>query len=208
MERAKRIAEDVAEKLELGPEDDLLDVGCGSGALLSFLRPKCQFAVGVDFSSEQIALGRCCFPELFLVVGFAEHLDFQEGRFSRLLCYSVWHYVENWRKTLDRFLRVIRRPGIILIGDVPSVHHRWRLYFNYARSLPRFLLRPREFLKKLGFLFRAVPWHWVNLSQTIEYLENRGCSVEILEQPRGTRQHGGITNIYRFDMKVRVPSWR
>jgi len=90
VEQTRLIARDVAAKLELGPEDDLLDVGCGSGLLLSLLRTRCRSAVGVDFASGQLVLGRRHFPELPFAAA-AEQLPFAEGRFSRILCYGVWH---------------------------------------------------------------------------------------------------------------------
>ena len=64
LDQTKLIAQDVAAKLELGPEDDLLDVGCGSGLLLSILRERCRSVFGVDFAASQLALGRKHFPDI------------------------------------------------------------------------------------------------------------------------------------------------
>jgi ubiquinone/menaquinone biosynthesis C-methylase UbiE len=213
IEQAKTIAGDLIDKLELGPEDDLLDVGCGSGLILSILRKKCRSAIGADFSHEQLRLGRRVFPDLMCVSADVKQLCFEEGQFSRVLCYSVWQYVEDWRRSLDGLLRVVHHPGIILIGDLPSRQHRWRLYFHHARLLvllPYTLFsqahRQQPFWEKFTEISDSAPhWGWVNLSQMTKYLEGRGCRVEILKQPRGHRQWGGITDTYRFDMKVRVP---
>ena len=202
LEQTKLIAEDVARKLELGPEDDLLDVGCGSGLLLSLLRTRCRSAVGVDFASGQLALGRGHFPELAFAAAAAEALPFPAGRFSRVLCYSVWHYVDNWRETLDGFLRVLRRPGIILIGDIPSKRHRWRFYLQNVKRLPALLARPRLFLSKLKYSKDTSHWHWTDLREMASYIEGRGYRCEILPQPKGHRQYGGVTHVYRFDLKI------
>ncbi|HUX02178.1 MAG: methyltransferase domain-containing protein [Phycisphaerae bacterium] len=204
LEQTKLIAEDVARKLELGPEDDLLDVGCGSGLLLSLLRTRCRSAVGVDFASGQLALGRGHFPELAFAAAAAEELPFPDGRFSRLLCYGVWHYVEKWQATLDSFLRLLRRPGIVLIGDVPSLRHKWRLYLQYAKRLPALALHPKTFLGKLKYSHDTSHWHWVDLGETAAYVESRGCRAEVLAQPREHRQYGGVTHVYRFDLKIRA----
>jgi SAM-dependent methyltransferase len=95
VEPTRRIARDVAAKLEPGAEDDLLDVGCGSGLLLSIWRERCRSVFGVDFAASQLALGRKHFPDI--PFASAEALPFSEARFSRILCYGVWHYVDNWR---------------------------------------------------------------------------------------------------------------
>jgi len=203
LEQTRRIADDVAVKLELGPGDDLLDVGCGSGLLLSLLRARCRSAVGVDFAPGQLALGRRHFPQLPFAAAAAEQLPFADGRFSRLLCYGVWHYVENWRETMDSFLRLLRRPGIVLIGDIPSLRHKWRLYLQYAKRLPALALRPKTFLAKLRYSHDTSHWHWVDLREAAAYAESRGARSEILAQPKGHRQYGGVTHVYRFDLKIR-----
>ena len=204
VEQTRLIARDVAAKLELGPQDDLLDVGCGSGLLLSILRERCRSVFGVDFAASQLALGRKHFPDIPFASASAEALPFPEARFSRILCYGVWHYVDNWRDTLDGFLAVLRRPGIILIGDIPSRRHRWRLYLQYAKRLPALAIHPRTFLGKLKYSQETSHWHWVDLKETASYLEGRGHRCEILPQPKGHRQYGGVTHVYRFDLKIRV----
>ena len=203
-EQTRLIADDVAAKLELGPADDLLDVGCGSGLLLSFLRTRCRSVFGVDFAANQLALGRKHFPDIPFAAAAAEALPFPEARFSKILCYGVWHYVDDWQATLDSFLRLLRRPGIVLIGDIPSRRHRWRLYLQYAKRLPALAIHPRAFLGKLKYSQETSHWHWIDLGETASYLEARGHRCEILPQPKGHRQYGGVTHVYRFDLKISV----
>ena len=204
-EQTRRVAADLAEKLELGPEDRLLDVGCGSGLLLSLLQVASGADVfGVDFAPSQLALGRHHFPDIPFAAACAEAVPFADGSFTKVLCYGVWHYVESWQETLDRLVALVRPPGIVLIGDLPSRHHRHRLYLQYFKKLPSLLVRPGLFMRKLHYSQETSHWHWIDLKETRAYVESRGHRAEVLPQPKGHRQYGSVTHVYRFDLKVRV----
>jgi hypothetical protein len=104
---------------------------------------------------------------------------------------------------LDGFLRVVQRPGIILLGDLPSMRHKWRLYAQYFKRLPALLMHPRTFFGKLRYSQETSHWNWLDLKEIAAYVEQRGCRAEVLPQPRN-RQYGSVTHVYRFDMKIRV----
>jgi len=206
LEQTRLIAADVAKKLELGSADTLLDVGCGSGILLSLLREMTGAEVfGVDFAASQLVLGREHFPDLPLALACAERLPFSGPRFTRILCYGVWHYVDDWKGALEGFLGVLRRPGVILLGDLPSRRHRWRLYLQYLKRLPALALRPRAFLEKLRYSHDTSHWHWIDLGEMKLYLDSQGYGAQVLPQPREHRQYGSVTHVYRFDLKITVP---
>ncbi len=203
--QTRLIAADVAAKLELGPEDRLLDVGCGSGLLLSLLRDLSGAEVaGVDFAPSQLVLARQHFPEAPLAAACAEAVPFADGTFTKVLCYGVWHYVEAWRDTLDRFLALVKRPGILLLGDLPSKQHRYRLHLHNLKRLLALLLRPAELARKLKYSQDTSHWHWVDVKAMRRALEERGLRSEVLPQPPDHRQYGGVTHVYRFDLKIYV----
>jgi len=201
----RRIVDDLARKLELRPDDRLLDVGCGSGLVMALLSEKTGAKVaGVDFAHSQLVLGRQHFPDQPTATACAEQLPFADGAFSRILCYGVWHYVDDWRGALDDFLRVLGRPAVFVVGDLPSRRHRSRLYLQYVKRLAALVLHPRELFGKFKYSQDTSHWHWIDLKEVKDYLRGKGCDVEILPQPSDHRQYGGVTHVYRFDMKVRV----
>ena len=98
---------DIIKKLSLNKSDKLLDVGCGSGKLLSELvRKTGAAATGLDFSERQIEIAMRTFPDIKCVIGAAESLPMADHSFSKVLCYSVFHYVLEWKKAVREFLRV------------------------------------------------------------------------------------------------------
>ena len=132
-------------------------------------------------------------PDLLLSVQRGPDLD--ESR--------QWMYVESQEETLRGFLRVLRRPGVILLGDLPDRRLRHWLYLEYLKRLPGHLVRPWRWLRKAHDARHQAAWRWVNIEATAAYAETLGCRVEILTQPPG-RQYGITTYLYRRDVRLWV----
>lgn len=104
-----------------GPDDALLDVACGPGALLEAFAPLVRRAVGLDLTMAMLAEARRRRPEggrLALVRGEAERLPFRDGAFS--LVVSTWavHHFGDPRRVVDEMVRVCRSGGRVAIGDL------------------------------------------------------------------------------------------
>jgi len=100
----------------------VLDVGCGIGQQL--LAPElaaCAERVGVDPDAEAIDYGRARFPELQLVVGRAERLPFDDGRFDLVFSRVALPYTDLRRSLAE--IRRVARPG----ARVWLTLHPWRM---------------------------------------------------------------------------------
>jgi amino acid adenylation domain-containing protein len=108
----------------------VLEIGCGTGLLLTRLAPECESYVGLDFSSEVLAqLGQYLTtrPDLNHVVlrqGLANELGFLENdSVDLVILNSVVQYFPNvdyLMEVLAEAERVARRGGYIFVGDVRS----------------------------------------------------------------------------------------
>ena len=113
------------EKLSLYPDDDVLEIGCGAGNLLIPLSFFVRSATGIDHpnllvhiksrvpkDSDTITL----IPGNFLTTKIP-------GTFSRILVYSVIHYLRDENEVLA-FIRkaalLLRPKGKMIIGDIPN----------------------------------------------------------------------------------------
>ena len=108
----------------------VLEVGCGTGATLRWLKESgcCQTTVGMELFESAAALARPHVDEV--VVGNAEQLvetAFAPESFDLVLCLDVLeHMVEPWAfvAKVDRLLK----PGGVLISSIPNttplVRHR------------------------------------------------------------------------------------
>ena len=108
----------------LGPQDRVLDVGCGTGATLLALQERGISAVGVDKKTTKAAPGAAWEPSarhgrtLPLVCADASHLPFAAGSFDGLVCECVLSLLPDPEAAL-RGLAVLLRPGgRLLLSDL------------------------------------------------------------------------------------------
>jgi ubiquinone/menaquinone biosynthesis C-methylase UbiE len=107
-------------RLDLRPTDRLLDVGCGTGALLHQLwaiHPVAQL-FGVDPVPEMLVIARRKLsPSIELCEGWAEHLPFAADRFDVVVSCNVFHYIREPIAALHEMRRVLRPGGQLVITD-------------------------------------------------------------------------------------------
>lgn len=99
--------------------DRLLDIGCGSGESVAFLRKHCGIeARGIDASSEMVNSARKRDPSLPVSTGFAE----EEGIFSpapdAVLMECVFSGITDKRGLLKRIHAGLRPGGKMILSDL------------------------------------------------------------------------------------------
>jgi len=107
--------------LDLTSVGDVLDVGCGTGALLERLRhrlPQARLA-GIDTSAEmlRIARQRLVGAEVRLAVGPAERVLCANESLDLVTMASMLHYVPRLSLALGEARRVLRPGGTVAIID-------------------------------------------------------------------------------------------
>jgi ubiquinone/menaquinone biosynthesis C-methylase UbiE len=97
-----------------------LDIGCGTGALLSRLVndfPDSRLT-GVDASSEMLDIARGRLPhDVTLRECWAEDLPFEDGSFDTVVSCNMFHFIRSPNDALDEMLRVLRPNGNLVITD-------------------------------------------------------------------------------------------
>ncbi len=96
----------------------VLDVGCGTGALLGLLKGPGRRLAGADLSPKMIQeaekkLGRSAGLE----VADAEKLPWRTGSFDLVVCSLSFHHYPNPQKALAEMRRVLKREGELVLGD-------------------------------------------------------------------------------------------
>jgi arsenite methyltransferase len=96
----------------------IVDVGCGTGASVAYLREKHQFkALGFDSSEELLRenVRAGCLP---LVLAHAEKLPLSHGVCDGILCECVFSLILEPECVLSEFVRVLRPGGYLIMSDL------------------------------------------------------------------------------------------
>jgi SAM-dependent methyltransferase len=110
-----------AEHLDLHHDDILLDVACGSGALLDQYASDVHHIAGIDLSDIQIDLarrrldGRIADGSAEIVAGDAAHLPWDDNTFTAAACVGSLDYFTFPDAALREIRRVLRPGGRVVL---------------------------------------------------------------------------------------------
>ena len=110
----------------------VLDVGCGSGAMLLELHERGYEVFGADLSSSMIRNVRelftaFCAPSPILAVADLEHIPFTDEFFDIIICAGVIEYLERDENALKELSRVLKPGGLAFITVTNALAPFWLL---------------------------------------------------------------------------------
>jgi cyclopropane fatty-acyl-phospholipid synthase-like methyltransferase len=165
-EQIAMIVQAIRTKLQLRPDDIMLDLACGNGALGSYLIDACAMIHGVDWSEYLIGVANSRFAvsdrTTFLVDDAAHYVENEPDptRFTKVLCYGSFSYfseadaVRVLTGLARRFVKVER----VFVGNLPDAARADRFYptgKDYCKELqdhsaPIGIWRSESELRDLG----------------------------------------------------------
>jgi ubiquinone/menaquinone biosynthesis C-methylase UbiE len=128
----------ITETLRRAPLDDaaqLLDVGCGTGALLRRLiqsRPD-LWTAGIDLSVGMLAAARRSNMPRNLAAGDALHLPFRSRSFDLVISSSSLHFWSDLQSALIEIARILRPGGGVVITDWCDDYFACRICDRFLR---------------------------------------------------------------------------
>ena len=126
--------------LELGPEDELLDVACGWGEFLVVHARTARRVAGIDWSEEKVGLARERLADRIaagtadVVHGDAANLPWDDNTFSAVTCMDAFPFFTDPDRVITEMLRVLRPGG----RTVMQIGMRW------PDGPPKHMLHPRS----------------------------------------------------------------
>ncbi|MEM1427918.1 MAG: methyltransferase domain-containing protein [Pseudomonadota bacterium] len=133
------------ERLELGPQDRLLEVGCGAGVFMEQALDSGCTAVALDHSAQMLAETRrrnaraIAEGRLSLVESDAAQLGFERASYTKLACLNAFFFMPDPVATLRGFARVLAPGGRAVIFTAPPEMERMvRLAFGPIARRMRF----------------------------------------------------------------------
>lgn len=169
-EHARTVYPHALEKLHLFPYHSVLDVGCGTGAVLLTLVEQDQgdlTLAGIDLSPEMVNIAQKKMKgRADLRVGDAEQLPWPDNSFDVVLCLDSFHHYPHPERALLEMRRVAKASGQLILGDfwAPSpLRQLMNLFIRFSKDGDVHVYSESEvctLLKGCGFI--EIQWELVN----------------------------------------------
>jgi SAM-dependent methyltransferase len=100
----------------------VLDVGCGSGALVRALRERGLEAHGIELDRPEIAtsLRDDVKPWITLYDG-SRRMPFADGQFASVVCTEVLEHIPDYAAAVAEMARLARREALITVPDMSAI---------------------------------------------------------------------------------------
>ncbi len=107
-------------KIELTSGDHLLDIGCGTGALLAAIEKKYPGVAlaGIDPTRKMLDIANKRLPnKVHIEQSWAEKLPFATETFNIVVSCNMFHYIREPMNALSEISRVLKPNGKIIVTD-------------------------------------------------------------------------------------------
>jgi SAM-dependent methyltransferase len=134
-----QLAHEFARAAGVSAGQQVIDVGCGSGALTVVLAEIVgqENVAGVDPSEPFVAEARARVPEADLRVGPAESLPFEDDTFDNALSQLVFHFVQDPARSVAEMRRVTKPGGRVAacVWDMTGGMRMIRAFWDAVRAV-------------------------------------------------------------------------
>lgn len=170
---AKKLYGSVIEKVNNFNCKKVLDVGCGTGIILSSLSKNENISLsGVDLSEKMLSIARQILNRrVELKIGDSEQLPWDNNTFDAVICTDSFHHYPEPEKVLNEMSRVLKLGGHLIIGDpwiLPPFRQITNWLLKYSKDGDYRIYSEAEIsrlLIKCGF--NSVEWKRVNYNSFV-----------------------------------------
>jgi len=145
-------AEDIAREASVGPEDTVLEIGCGVGRVGDSLSQRCGRWIGADVSREMLRHARTALaarPNVsFVHLNGIDLEGVDDHSVDVAYCSGVFMHLDEWERYryLTEAFRVLKPGGRVYVDNIDLVSPEgWRIFLETARVDP--LARPTNVSK-------------------------------------------------------------
>ena len=152
----------------------VLEVGCGAGLGLGYLRRTAKSVIGGDYSEDNLRYAHQHYRErVELLLLDAQNLPFKDNSFDVVVAMEVIYYLTNLSEFFDECHRVLRKGSILCLclpnKDVPGFH-KSPLSHRYYSAPELFALLNQNFDTKIFGTFPisgSASWQRLRIGTTV-----------------------------------------
>lgn len=123
----------------LKENDSVLEVGCGTGLILSKVVKFVVNGIGIDISENMLKIAKN--KGLNVFYGNGEEIPFSDNQFDVVYSFKVLPHIKNIENVLNEIKRVTKPNGIILL----------EFYNKYSmRTLIKFIKKPQKISENIN----------------------------------------------------------
>ena len=165
----------IAKTMEyLGSNDNVLDLGCGTGTKTLRLAETAKHIHGLDFSSEMISTAIKKKNELKITnVSFSQgtifNTDLMKSSFERIVAYSLIHLLEESEAVIQRIHELLK-PGGLFISETACFKEKMDLKMRLEVSAFLFMKRLGIFPLHLN-MYKITDLEYLIISQNFKIIK-------------------------------------
>ncbi|MUP39702.1 class I SAM-dependent methyltransferase [Labilibaculum euxinus] len=112
------------EILSITPNDNILEIGCGTGILLKEIADELKdgFIIGCDFSLPMVSIAKknnekhINNNKVVITIGNFEELAFDENYFDKIFSVNTIYFWKNPEATISKILKLLKPNGYLVLG--------------------------------------------------------------------------------------------
>ena len=153
--------------IECNPKT-ILDLGCGNGNILIRLEKMTSAKLyGLDLSEKMVEIAaKRLNANTQICIGDAEFLPYEDNSMDVVVCNASFHHYPNPVKVLQEIKRVLKRKGVLILGDptAPALYLKLtNPCLHYLNSGDFEIYSKKKIIKMLNENgFETLNWHKVN----------------------------------------------
>ena len=163
-EHARKLYKPIIENLKNKNIHSILDLGCGTGALLKEIKELniAEQLFGIDISPNMLEIAKNKLgSDATLILGDSERLPFEDSSFDAIVCNDSFHHYPQPDIVEKEVSRCLKQNGVFIIGDCwqpIGARQIMNYYMKHSNSGDVKIYSKKEMLLLLSKDFHEIEW--------------------------------------------------